>query len=300
MSLRSTVLGIDAAWTPTGSTGLVLAESLGNQAGRVLRVARSYREFVAGGTSATAWSGSPIVGNTPLTDVLAAARDLTDTLPAVIALDIPLSPVPITRRRAADDLVSRNYGSRRAATHSPTDTRPGTVASYLFAALTQAGYHWQGVGSVADGPATSPLVFFETYPHAAIVELLGLSERLPYKVARASRYLPSASPAERRTYLAANLDLLRDRLAERLENLREVTPSATDLVAAGVRGRLKALEDALDAAVCAVVALDHLAGRAIAYGDSTSAIWLPQPAPLTGNESLGRPSPMRRAVPPVT
>lgn len=61
--------------------------------------------------------------------------------------------------------------------------------------------------------------------------------RLPYKVARRQRYWPAASPA----------------------------------------ARLKGIEDALDAVVCAWVACEHLAGRTQPYGDRDATIWLPRP-----------------------
>jgi len=48
-----------------------------------------------------------------------------------------------------------------------------------------------------------------------------------------------------------------------------------DVNAAGYQ--LKAYEDALDAVICAWVAVCVLEGRAIPYGDENSAIWIPNP-----------------------
>jgi predicted RNase H-like nuclease len=39
--------------------------------------------------------------------------------------------------------------------------------------------------------------------------------------------------------------------------------------------RLKRYEDSLDALICAWVGAEHLAGRTIALGDDTAAIWCP-------------------------
>jgi predicted RNase H-like nuclease len=46
---------------------------------------------------------------------------------------------------------------------------------------------------------------------------------------------------------------------------------------------LKAFEDMLDAIVCCWVAICALQGRAIPFGDDTSAIWIPTPLASTTN-----------------
>jgi predicted RNase H-like nuclease len=40
---------------------------------------------------------------------------------------------------------------------------------------------------------------------------------------------------------------------------------------------MKAFEDMLDAVVCAWIGVTVLEGRARAYGDERSAIWIPEP-----------------------
>ena len=45
---------------------------------------------------------------------------------------------------------------------------------------------------------------------------------------------------------------------------------------------LKAYEDALDAIVCAWIAICALEARAVPFGDETSAIWIPLPIETVG------------------
>ena len=51
---------------------------------------------------------------------------------------------------------------------------------------------------------------------------------------------------------------------------------ARNVEARGGAARLKAVEDALDALVCAVSAIDYMEDRAEPLGDEEAAIWLPQ------------------------
>jgi predicted RNase H-like nuclease len=244
--------------------------------GRVLKVARSYAEFGLPTLGPTDWLRPAPATIQPLDAVLRNAQELTGTLPNLIALDIPLNPLPITGRRTADDAISRTYGSRYASTHTPSVTRPGLIAVGLFDSLTAAGYVWQGKTEAA--ALQGVFTFIETYPHPAIIELLSLERRLPYKVTKRRVYFPTASPKERLQRVVANMDRLRDALAERLDGLAELVPSATALLAQGGTTALKNLEDVLDAAVCGVVGIEHLAGRTVGYGDAGSAIWVPAPA----------------------
>ena len=96
--------------------------------------------------------------------------------------------------------------------------------------------------------------------------------RLPYKVSRIGSYWPDATPSERR----ARLFLEWRKIVELLE--REITGVRGALLLPGMDSTcidLKAFEDALDAVICAWVAISVLEGRAVPYGDDVSAIWIP-------------------------
>src|SRR5262249_39656908 len=113
--------------------------------------------------------------------------------------------------------------------------------------------------------------------HTAIIELLGLSERLKYKAARARAFWPEASPGERRQRI---LEALRRILAGLRRDVRGdpfALPRATDVRALVT---LKRFEDATDALVCAWVGIRYLERRATPLGDAHAAVWIPTRAPL--------------------
>src|SRR5438552_1783477 len=56
----------------------------------------------------------------------------------------------------------------------------------------------------------------EVYPHPALLTLLGRPYRVPYKVSKASRYWPDATPAERRASLLGELTAISGALAQAL------------------------------------------------------------------------------------
>ena len=125
--------------------------------------------------------------------------------------------------------------------------------------------------------------FAEVYPHAAILELAGLSFRLPYKVERRASSFKHGDAARRWQWCAVFLDVLRDQLALRIDGVDAALPSAQELLAATTRRRqavLKGLEDVLDALVCAWVGCELLAGRTRAYGDADAAILVPVVEPV--------------------
>lgn len=293
------VLGIDAAWTSSHPSGLALLRPEAERP-RLLRIARSYDEALqlAEGESPD-WSAPVEVAPDALPEVLAAWGPV-----GLAAVDMPLSRSPITGRRPADNAVSAAYGARKAAVHSPTADRPGAVGVQLHEALCRAGLSLLTVAepTVTASSATAPTVtgssataspaghagapaaqgrwFFETYPHAAIIELLQLSRRLPYKVSRARNFWPYASPATRWRWIAVQLDVLRSGLGLVVEGVAGAVPSAQDLLARTKKRRgpiLKGVEDALDAVVCAWVAHELRAGRTRAFGDADGAIHLPLP-----------------------
>ncbi len=290
------LLGIDAAWTARNPTGLALLRPEGERP-RLLRIARSYDEALAIGEGESPdWLAPVKVGPDAFPEVLKSWGPV-----ALAAVDMPLAHSPITGRRAAETAVSKAYGGRKAAVHSPSAERPGAVGVQLHKALEQAGLSLlttsdsalavgatanatagNGSQTLAAAPSAVPegRWFFETYPHAAIIELLKLSRRLPYKVGKRSSFWPYAPAQTRWRWAAVQLDVLRAGLDQVIEGVATAVPSAQELLTATEKRRgpiLKGVEDALDAVVCAWVAQELQAGRTRAFGDADGAILLPLP-----------------------
>lgn len=256
------VLGIDAAWTAANPSGVALVVRRGGRA-RVERLASSFSAFVENPQR------SALVGRTAsLDDVIRTARRDTDVPLACVAMDVPLSRRAIRGRRAADRAISRAFGAMKCAAHSPNPNRPGAWGRALQRAAETAGYTLQCAGDPPGLPRAKALI--EVYPHPALLRLCSMKERLPYK----SKF-PEA---------------LRRRSITRIWNalVTEMDGVPVDLVVPpeSATGReWKACEDALDALVCAWVGLEFLAQRAIPYGDSTAAVWVPSASRETATPS---------------
>jgi len=171
---------------------------------------------------------------------------------------------PIVGRRRCDDEVSRAYGAKGAAVHSPSAVRPGALSDDLREAFGVVGY-----GLCVKPPARG---LIEVYPHAALIEFLRAPRRLEYKAGRIGLYWPSLSDSERQDKLRAVWARVVEAMARRIAGVGEALP----LPAPDLRGwRLKAYEDKLDALVCCAVGIAGLDGEAIAHGDADAAIWVP-------------------------
>jgi predicted RNase H-like nuclease len=231
------------------------------------------------------WS-TKVHGSEPnIPALLAACKKIAGATPNVIALDIPIGPQFITGRRAADKMVTSAYISRKAGTHSPTAKRPGPISQMLFEQLSACGFKWLHAKATVSRNKNSH-VFIEAYPHPAIIELLGLDERLKYKVSKLQQYWPDLAGDKRRAAVAENLARLRTALDKRIAGVADWLPSAKSFIKNGAMSRLKGYEDALDAIVCAWIGCEFLAGRCVAYGDESSAIWLPKPAVLKDQNKI--------------
>ncbi len=272
------VLGVDAAWTAHHPAGVALVKIPQRNRPRLLRVARSYEEFCQMADNQEIDWPTKVHGSEPnIPALLAVCERIAGAMPNVIALDIPIGPQLITRRRAADRMVTSAYITRKAGTHSPTATRPGPISKMLFEQLLACGFEWLHA-KAAFSRNKNFRVFIEAYPHPAIIELLNLEERLKYKVSKLQKYWPNFNRNERWAAVAQNLTRLRAALDKRLAGVADWLPSAKSLIKNGPASRLKGYEDALDAIVCAWIGCEFLAGRCAAYGDEKSAIWLPRPA----------------------
>ncbi len=177
---------------------------------------------------------------------------------------MPMARYPIVRRRPCDSEISKAYGAKRAATHSPSAERPGKISDALGRGFESLGY-----GLWASSPARE---LIEVYPHAALIEFLSAPLRLEYKAAKIGRYWPELSAIERHARLRCVWSCFVEALERRISGVAHALPPP----APETRGwRLKAYEDKLDAVVCVAVAIAYLDGKARAYGDEDAAIWVP-------------------------
>ena len=268
------ILGVDAAWTAHHPAGVTLVKIPASGRAQLVRVARSYEEFCQIAASNKIDWTAKVRGSAPnISSLLAACEKLTGAIPNVVALDIPLGPQPIIGRRTADRLVTKAYIARKAGTHSPTAQRPGPISRMLFAQLAHCGFEWLHA-EASPRQSKNARLFIEVYPHPAIIELLGLDERLKYKTSKLTKYWPALDHTHRRAAVVKNLNRLRLALNKRITGVAQGLPGAQLLERTF---QLKGYEDALDAVVCAWIGCEFLAGRCVAYGDRESAIWVPKP-----------------------
>lgn len=258
------VLGIDAAWTEREPSGVALIVDCGS-GWQLLKVAASYAGFAAHKDA------DPIVrhrGSLPdASALLAAANEKLGGRIDLVAIDMPLSLAPIIGRRASDNMISSEYGARHASTHTPSVARPGKLSHELRIGFEAAGYPL-----AVSKPSGCALL--EVYPHPALIELASADRRLPYKHSKSRKYWPNESPAVRRQNLFETWRRIVTQLDAQIEGVKDALP----LPSSDVRGHvLKSFEDALDAVVCAWVGSCVMDGRARAYGDLESAIWVPIP-----------------------
>jgi predicted RNase H-like nuclease len=255
------VLGIDAAWTPKNPSGIALWIRNGGR-WSCAQVAGSFSEFLGLGDAGD--HGSHEI-DVPV--LLTACRNLIGDVPiGAVAVDMPLARAPITGRRVSDDAVSKAFGGRGCGVHSPTHDRPGDVGRRLQAGFEAAGFRlacqiWDPVPAL-----------IEVYPHVYILALTGQGYRVPYKAAKTNRYWPGLPLAERRERLLGEWQGILKALSKAADISEFRLP---DGVVDLPLSRLKAIEDQMDALVCAWTAVEFMEGRAVPLGDSESAIWVP-------------------------
>lgn len=283
------VLGIDAAWTDRNSSGVAVAVEDAN--GWQLKGAwPSVAHFMADAYGQPA-PDKPSGGIAPANDLLAATRGLVGNLPDLVAIDMPMALEPITGRRGSDDALSRTYGARWCAAHSPSSERPGAISDRLRHGFGDAGY------GLCISEITTPGLI-EVYPHPALVELCDEPTRLPYKVGKIRSYWPKVSPKDRRLLLSGEWSAIGAVLKAYLPGA-EGFCTDSDLSPR----QLKAQEDMIDAIICCICAIRALDGAAQPLaGDTNSAIWVPRADPVIQSRTLLPKSPysaraeMRREV----
>lgn len=254
------ILGVDAAWTDKEPSGVALLKEVPGEKPEIIRVGRSYLEFSSGGVN---WN-LPVVGSVPnFYDILKTIGKID-----VVALDIPLSPYPISCRRKADNIISGLYGNKGASTHTPNENRPGVISTMIFEQLTNQGF-------VLASKLSSRPSFIEVYPHVAIIELFGYDYRVPYKVQKRSKYWPNESPRVRYMNSVEKLMELKHKLTLEVNGVSDFLIDL-DLESHHSIKFLKGYEDMIDSIISALVGYYFLIGKAKAYGDEYGYILVPQ------------------------
>jgi len=256
------ILGIDAAWTEHGSSGVAL---IFGDAGKLQVVsAPSYRAF---NDLAAGQSHSPLSSDASL-DVgllLDSAKSLCNGNIDVVAIDMPMSRVKFTSRRGADDLIAKKYGRHKASTHTPNADRPGPFGAQMTRDFGTCGFPLATESANASSPA-----LIEIYPHVALIELMKCDERRKYKVAKTLTYWKGESVPNRILALIKEWDEILRALRKELGGFEFDLPDGFSSLAS-----MKPYEDRLDAIISAWVGLQFLKGRTTPHGDDQAAIWVP-------------------------
>jgi predicted RNase H-like nuclease len=180
------ILGIDAAWTEDGSSGVALLKN--DSSGWICIAAeRSYADFIGRAGLASQEDKGPLPDTMPNPNALrAAARKLLggDKV-EIVAVDIPVSKVPISGRRAADNKISSEFGANWCGTHSPSSKRPGDVGTRISEGFCKLGYPL----ATAETPACDKPKLIEVFPHVALLRMLGVSSRVPYQGRKVQKVL---------------------------------------------------------------------------------------------------------------
>ncbi len=265
------ILAIDAAWTNDQPSGVALVTKNDDGIWTCRSVAPSYDTFIrlAHGRPVN-WMDSSFPGDIPDAKGLLNAVSLLLNGSAIdlVTVDMPLATVPIVGRREADTQISRLFGAAGCATHSPSSERPGKISETLRDGFLKMGFALSTLGSPSD---TRPCLL-EVYPHPAILRLLNLKYRLPYKVSKSAKYWPKRDPKFRIVQLLGQFSLILAALRNCFENIPFTLPQADECVSLSF---LKRYEDAIDALVCAWVGICFLENNIEPFGDSTAAIWVP-------------------------
>ncbi len=276
------ILAIDAAWTNDQPSGVALVTANDDGIWTCRNVAPSYDSFIrlAQGCPVN-WMEPSFRGGIPDPKRLlnAASLLLAGDPIDLVTVDMPLATVPIDGRREADTQISRNFGGAGCATHSPNSERPGKVSETLRDGFLEMGFPL----STLDTPSDTRTCLVEVYPHPAILRLLNLKYRLPYKVSKSAKYWPKTDSEFRIVQLLRQFGLILAGLTNYIEDIPIKLPQPNECVSLSY---LKRYEDAIDALVCAWVGICFLENNIVAFGDVTAAIWVP-PRP---DESLALPA----------
>lgn len=257
------ILGIDAAWTPHHPSGVALIQESSSGAWECVALAGSYECFLE---QAYLQLAPHQADSVPVANLILAAKKLTKAEVCLIVADIPLSKEKITCRRPADDQASQRFGRCDCSTHTPSANRPGRVSEEIRDGFAKFGF------TLATHPRNRPnRALIETYPHPALLALMKVNYRVPYKVSKSRKYFPNLDIQQRFGHIASKLTEIRTELSRTIYGVSLRIPIWPASLSA-----LKPIEDQIDALVCAWVGIQVLEGRATVFGDQNAAIWLPQ------------------------
>lgn len=279
----TTILGVDAAWTANEPSGVALAQRTLDR-WRCIAVAPSYDQFCGAAEGHEVDWEAPCRRGTP-PDVLRlhdAASELAGTSVDVIAVDMPVATVSIMGRRDADRAVSREFGSRLCAAHSPNADRPGQIGTLFSSQARDLGFD---VATTCEH-VTRGKSLVEVYPHPALLSLLARDCRVKYKTARTLAYWPGRSVRGRIAELLTEYRAIHDALVGAFGDVGFELPSAERVPSLAW---LKRYEDAL---VCTWVGTQYAEGQTVPLGNETAAVWCPC------DVVRGTPAPASRIVSP--
>ena len=263
------ILGVDAAWTVGEPTGVAVV-SRSAEGWRCEAVAPSYASFraMAAGDQMD-WSIKPAGERPQSSELVGSAAKLVGGPIDVVAVDMPMATKPFSTRRAADNAISQCFGGAWCSAHSPNAERPGPVGQAFSEDL--ASSHPLVTTQLEMGAVPS---LIEVYPHPALLTLLDVQKRAPYKASKTGTYWKGKDLVTRGQLLLEQWHLILDALKVEIDGIDLPIPMVfkPGMTIAG----LKRYEDALDALICAWVGIRYLEGRCDAYGDDSAAIWVPR------------------------
>jgi predicted RNase H-like nuclease len=265
------VLGIDAAWTESGSSGVALLTD-DSEGWKCIAAEPSYADFLvrAGLDSQNLDGPSPNTIPNPGALLSAATKLLSGERIDVVAVDIPVANVPISGRRAADNAISSEFGANWCGTHSPGSERPGKVGTRISEGFCKLGYPV----ATAETPVGEKPKLIEVFPHVALLRMVGATSRVPYKVGKSKKYWPEDSLDVRKERLLNEFAKIIEALKREVCGISLELPAPAEVTSLS---SLKPIEDVIDAIVCAWVGKSYLMKKAKPYGDHKSAIWVPDP-----------------------
>jgi predicted RNase H-like nuclease len=267
----TSILAIDPAWTSDQPSGIALLNKVAH-GWQCVALAPSYEQFMAlaDGLSVD-WSMEPTASRPVASELLGAAQCILEgSAVDLVTVDMPVSKIAISSRRASDNAISRTFGGRGCGTHTPNATRPGAISDVLCAEFRDLGYP---LATATEQTGTAPALI-EVYPHPALLVLMDAPYRVQYKVAKAGRYWPKVPPSERRRKIVEIWIEIRLVLRGTFSGIELPLPTPDEAEKLSTSG-LKGYEDALDALICGWVGVRYLDGLCRAFGDETAAIWTP-------------------------
>ncbi len=184
-----------------------------------------------------------------------------------VAIDAPLIITNQSGQRSCERELSRVYGGRWASCHASNLTLyPNPNSSTLSRRLQEKGFKHLI-------PPNSGRWQLECYPHPAIIEIFGLSKRLPYKKGKV------ADKKEGQANLARHIKSLEKSQTLRIKIEKGAEQFLSEETIFSNRGvKLKKNEDALDSILCAYIgALYARFGPEKTFGSiETGYIYVPQ------------------------